>query len=626
MCGIAGIVSVGGADPRLARRMIDRLRHRGPDHTAVEALPNAVLAAARLAIVDPIDEANQPMWDRSRRWCAVVNGEIYNFREIRDELEVAGAEFLTRSDTEVVLEAYKRWGPRCLDRFNGMFALAVWDCEEQLLFLARDRFGVKPLFTRFDGERFFFASEMKAILATGMAVEIDASVVGAVLRYEGADRGTLAMFRGIEALPPGSYALVKPGDRPQPILWWRIADHQINVPARRRDRVELFRETLLDAVRLRLRTDVSNAITLSSGLDSSMIYAAYHALRREGRAEQATLGGVSALTPFVVGYPGDPIDESAAAAELARLFGDVATIVTPRPEDTETLAREVVWHQETIPWNAAVLAYHSLYKSIAATGARVVLEGHGSDEMLAGYPQFTSLAYRHALRHGRLLRAWSYRRASAGARNVAADRVPAPPSPIFDRSMFNAAPSVNEVVRGVSPLRAAMLRAFESQVLPTILRIFDRASMAASVESRSPFLDWRLVALVFSLPESDIVRHGRTKWIQRAAARRWLPKTVTERRGKNGFAMPHPRWFRHPSVVRMLRDALSGGMIARTAGLDARAFERTLNDEVARGFTYSGATALWQAYAYALLVQTFTASAFGERSHPNPGTAATEGS
>src|SRR5437762_55035 len=290
MCGIAGIVSNAPIDSRVPRAMIERLHHRGPDHQGVEMLDGAAIAAARLAIVDIDPEANQPLWDVEHRFVIAMNGEIYNFREIRDEI---GETLRTSSDTEVALAAYKKWGATCLDRFNGMFALAIWDIRERVLFLARDRFGVKPLFTRVERDRFLFASEMKAILGAGVDAEINPDLVKSVVTYQGADRGSLATFRGIESLPPGHYAIVRPGETPRVTQWWRLQDHLIDVPKRRRDRVALFRETPLDAVRLRLRTDVDTAISLSGGLDSSSVYAAYHELLRSGRAERATMSGVT---------------------------------------------------------------------------------------------------------------------------------------------------------------------------------------------------------------------------------------------------------------------------------------------------------------------------------------------
>jgi len=414
----------------------------------------------------------------------------------------------------------------------------------------------------------------------------------------------LATFRGIESLPAGHYATIRADEAPRVERWWRLTDHRIAVPRKRADRVALFRETLLDATRLRLRTDVDSAISLSGGLDSSMIYAAYHQLLGTGRAERATTPGATTLRPFTVAWPGDRIDEAPAAAALAAHFGDPLTVVAPRPDDFAALARRVIWHQETIPWNAAVLAYHLLYEAIARHGAKVVLEGHGSDEMLAGYPQFSQIAYRDAVRHFRPFRALQYRRSLAFARNVAADSPERPR--LFDESFYGTPPmEVDPAPPDASAMRRALHRAWTSQVLPTILRIFDRASMAASVESRAPLLDWRLVTLVFSLPDDDIIRAGKTKWIQREAARAWLPREVVDRRGKNGFAMPLPAWFRSPAVTSALRESLADGTIAGAEGVDVGRFRKLLDDEVQRGFTYSGATALWQAYAYAQLRSVF---------------------
>lgn len=621
MCGIAGILGPEGSiDAQRVRRMVDAIAHRGPDDRRVDAFPQLALGFARLSIVDLSAAASQPMFDEARRYAVALNGEIYNFKEVRADLERDGVVFRTRSDTEVVLEAYKRWGAACQTRFNGMWAFAIWDAETRELFLSRDRFGVKPLYLHRTAGQLWFASEVKALLAAGAPAEIAPDAVGAVLRYQGADRGTLSFFKDIESLPAGHCLTCRPGEAPRVERWWRTLDHLVEVPAKRADRVALFRETFIDAVRLRLRTDVPSALSLSGGLDSSSVYAAYHSLLAEGRALRATTDTPSKLTPFIVGYPGDAIDESAQARALAAHFGDEPVLLTPTPDGFRELAREVVWHQETIPWNMATLSYHLLYKAIAAHGAKVVLEGHGSDEMLAGYPQFSDVGLRESLRGLRPFRAWSYARALASAQNLASDRVQSHPlahllkyvvrpkknvvSPLFDRS-FYATPAASMA----KSLKSALHDAFEWQVLPTILRIFDRASMAAGVESRAPFLDWRLVTLVFSLPETDIVREGRTKWIQRAAMDPLLPKGVAWRKGKIGFALPHPLWFRSPAVTGALQEALADGTIGRAPGLDAAEFRRRLERGIRDGFTYQAATELWQAYAYALSLDVF-------RSHP----------
>lgn len=597
MCGIAGIVGASRSyDEQVPHRMIAQLRHRGPDHTGVEILPDVALCSARLSIVDLSPEANQPMWDADRRFAIVFNGEIYNFKELRAELAKSGVQFRTSSDTEVVIEAYKSWGSECQHRFNGMWAFAIWDARERTLFLSRDRFGVKPLFIRRDGSRVFFASEMKGIFAAGFAPQINGDAVDATFRYEGADRDALTLFRDIEAVPAGHSILCSPDASTRTTRWWNTHDHRVDVPRAPADRVERFRELLTDAVRLRLRTDVPTAISLSGGLDSSSIYAAYHALRRRGEADRATVPGQSRLLPFVVAYDGERVDESERARALATHFGDDVVVVRPDPAGFAAQVREVVWHQEAIPWNAGVLAYHALYKAIASAGARVVLEGHGSDEMLAGYPQISQFALRHALRTLRLPSAIRYARSLATAQNLAADNVE-------DRAFMH-------LLRGVTAgpslsLRAALDDAFHSRVLPTILRIFDRASMASSVESRAPFLDYRLVSFVFSLPDRDIVRDGRTKWIQREAMRHDLPADVVLRKGKLGFAVPHRAWFTRPGVAGALRDAVENGLLSRVDGIDVAAFRQRLESGVRDGFTERSATLLWQAYAYAVVADVF---------------------
>jgi asparagine synthase (glutamine-hydrolysing) len=597
MCGIAGVLAPRGSyDDTVPARMIAPLRHRGPDACGVEVLSEVALCAARLAIVDLSPEANQPFWDGEHRCAVVFNGEIYNYKELREELRTSGAIFHTSSDTEVVVEAYKRWGLDFQHRLNGMWGLAIWDATQKTLILSRDRFGVKPLFVRRDREALHFASEMKGILAAGFDAEINPDAVTAVHEWSGADRETLTLFRGIEALPAGHCLIVKPGSAPETRCWWKTLEQRTDVPRRRSDRVDRFRELLIDSVRIRLRTDVPNAISLSGGLDSASVFASYHHLRRQGMADRATLPGAATLIPFVVRYDGEAADESERARRIARHFGDEIRFVHVGPSAFAEDVRDVLWHQEAIPWNAGVLAYHALYKAIAAAGARVVLEGHGSDEMLAGYPQIAQAAMRHAVRHFRLPSAARYARAVASAQNPAGDRVET-------RALLHLARAWRPGV--AMPLRDAIDDAFQYRVLPTILRIFDRASMAASVESRAPFLDYRLVSFTLSLPDSDVIRSGRTKWIERQAMRDFLPPDVVWQKGKLGFAVPQRSWFGRSEVTAAIREALENGAMAAAGTIDVRDCRARFDHAVKHGFTEASATRIWQEYAQAIVAGVF---------------------
>jgi asparagine synthase (glutamine-hydrolysing) len=627
MCGIAGIFDSAPVVPQTPtlRRMIATLRHRGPDHEGVHTERHLGLAHARLSIVDLRECANQPMADVDGTCLIILNGEIYNYKEVRAQLKSLGHRFATDSDTEVILEAYKEWDDACLDRLNGMWAFALWDRSKRRLLLARDRFGVKPLYTHAQNGHLLFASEAKALLAAGAPAAVNARTLNSIVHYAGGDRDRLSLFRGIDSVSAGECLAITP-EGTRRWRWWKTTDHLIDVPRRFSDRVDRYRELLSDAVRIRLRTDVPTALSLSSGLDSSSIYALWHELLRRGEATSGTEERQMMPMPFIAAFPGTAIDESGEALRLVQRFDDEAHLVAVTPERFRENVEEVTWHQESLVWSAAVIAYHELYRAMSQQGVRVVLEGHGSDEVLGGYPQFARVVVGDALRHGRLLRAWGgalaysrsrgpmYDEQATSPLRVIASAVaqklrpkPAAPRHLFDRDFIGwpEVPEPADDVRAFSPLKRTLHGAFHARILPAILRVFDRASMAHGVESRAPFLDWRLVTYAFSLPDTDAIGRGWTKRIQREAMRGVLPPPTVWRKRKIGFALPLPQWFATASVTAALKSGLTDGTIDAAPGVRRDAYARLLAECESRGFTWQSSGALWQAWSYAVWYRRF---------------------
>jgi asparagine synthase (glutamine-hydrolysing) len=656
MCGIAGIFHADqkSVHKSLLQKMAGTLAHRGPDHSSLMELGHVGLAHTRLSIVDLTDAANQPLWDHERRFCVVFNGEIYNFQELRSELLHLGHRFQTKSDTEVLLEAFKRWNIDCFSRFNGMWACAIWDSTNQSLTLCRDRFGVKPLFIATRNETTFFGSEIKAILATGFETKMNHESLWWYLKDAGCDRGSLSLFEDIQAIKAGSLVILKRYQKPQEVTWWSTLDQLSTTPRNYQDRVALFRETLLDAVKLRLRTDVENAATISSGLDSSSIYAAYHAITTKGEAVRATLSGASVLNPFVVSYPGEAIDEAPEAIEFLKGFGTLPTIVTPNATRFRELMDEVTWHQESLVWNGSVLAFHEIYRKIAETGVKVVIEGHGSDEMLAGYPYFSDIALKQFLSGLDIRHAYSAACSYRNTVNPDLDQHAPEAWRIFGSAVHSEIsakygavkkfakrflysrgdatptdPLLEQIPTGLfsqpyvggpfsfphpagfaelSPLKQALYDAFHSKILPNVLRVFDRASMAHSLESRAPFMDYRLVTLVFSLPDTDIIGAGLNKRILRDAMAPLMPRKTAYNTRKLGFAVALPTWFNTPSVQEALWESTIDGTLKNAPGIELDAFRKKLEQGTKQGFTWTDTTLLWQAYSYALWHHRFLRS------------------
>jgi asparagine synthase (glutamine-hydrolysing) len=621
--------------------MINSLSHRGPDRQAVHVEPHIALASARLSIVDLTEAADQPLHDVSGDLTIVFNGEIYNFKELRADLESRGHRFRSHSDTEVILAAYREWGTDCQRHFNGMWAFAIWDQRNLSLYLSRDRFGVKPLFiAELDGD-FLFASEIKALLAAGVPAKLASEAFNS---YCGGE----SMFDGIEPLPAGC-SLELQGSKTVRRRWWDTAANLVGPPKRYAERVEAFRELLCDSVRLRLRADVAPIVTLSGGLDSSSIYAMCRKLSQEGLALSATDETPIDVAAAMVSFAGSPIDESAFATRVAGHFGRSVRSYAVNPDDFRRLVESATWHQEALVWNVSVLVYQDFYSQLAATGSRVVLEGNGADELLAGYAQFAQDAMEKRLRSFRLLSAWSAARAVSRTRNPLLGHAARSPlqklagaavrsliprkkkrqktqaHSLIDRDLltrFVEPPAFAANVPELTPLKRALYGGFHDRLLPTVLRVNDRATMASGVESRAPFLDHRLVSFVFSLPDDDILGAGWTKKILRDAMDPYLPREIVWRENKFGFLAPQPEWFRRPAVLAAFQEAAIDGTVARAPGIDQRLFAQTVARGKLNGFSWQESTELWTAYSYAIWHDVFI-GAKNAAAEPSRKTAAT---
>ena len=585
MCGIAGIWQLDGQP--VAREtiasFIGALAHRGPDGEAVVMDDDRRLALAhrRLAVLGPGPTGRQPMRSASGRYEITYNGEVYNFLELRRDLERDGFRFRSDTDTEVILAAFERWGPDCLLRFNGMWSFAIWDRRRRALFLARDRFGVKPLYVVAGPQRFAFASEMKAFLhLEGFVAEADRRVIEARLAGNFNEH---VLLRGVECVPPGHCLEVRvEGIRRW--RWWNTLDHLVPVPADLDEQAEMFRELLFDACRLRLRCDVPVATALSGGLDSSSVVCSLAAGQRAGTIERQAPEWRRA---FIAGFPGTLQNETPyaqLAAERAEAL-PVVRILSP-----EALAADVgayLYQFEEIGGLYGIAPW-ALYREMRREGVVVSLDGHGGDELLGGYEIHILLAL---LRGGGLLSsprrtldlidtlqhlytaenplrptskafiaAWTIPlvrslvgRLSAVPRLPGMSGMRARQHMLADMARRHSADPAaaqdpdaaaeERAIDAMGPLTGALYRSFHRQSLPRILRNFDLASMGHGVEIRAPLLDWRIVCLGFSVPDESKVSGGYTKRLLREAMRGVVPDRVRLRREKLGFNAPVDRWL-----------------------------------------------------------------------------------
>lgn len=544
-------------------------RPLGDDVTTADAY--LMLGHRRLSIVDPTPAGHQPMVYCDRYWM-IYNGEVYNYCELRTELQAAGYSFASDTDSEVILAAYDRWGPRCLSRFNGMWSLAIYDRQANTLFLARDRFGVKPLYLWNAGGQIQFASEIKAFTAAAAwraRARIDRILEFLIWNVTDQNNGTF--FEGVEQLPAGHYLLVDlaplaggHGLAPvaaqvaQPVRWYDIAPG----PALTGNAaLAAIRDALDDAVRLRLRADVIVGSCLSGGLDSSAIVCL---MSRQLQAEDPT-GAVKTITARSLDAAFDEGNYARAVIDATRA---IPTEVTPKPEGLFEELDRVVWHQDEPFVSTSIYAQWCVFKAAAEQGLKVMLDGQGADEVFGGYRGFFGAALAGQVRRGALgkwladVRALKREAGFSTIRSVGytlAYLLPGAARLIgrFDNRSFSDTswilpehhgafgedPSQLHGARAtsVASMSLAQIRATN---LPMLLHWEDRNSMAHSIEARVPFLDYRVVEAGIGLPDTEKVGLGVSKSVVRRAMKGIVPDVVLDRRDKMGFLTAEPLWVR----------------------------------------------------------------------------------
>ena len=606
MCGIAGIFHCGTikpVDPLRVERMCDALVHRGPDDSGVWTAPGVGLGFRRLAIID-LAGSPQPMASADGRAMLVFNGEIYNFRELRRELKHLGATFRTDGDGEVILAAWQQWGVDCLRRLHGMFAFAIYDTGARTLFLARDRLGVKPLFMAHlsDGS-LAFASELKGLLAHPLLRrEVDPLAVEDYLAW-GYVPDHRSILKGVEKLAAGHYLLLRHDAPPTaPQRWWDVSFAERRRGSERDLEAELLHH-LREAVTSRMTADVPLGAFLSGGVDSSTVVALMAEASRDP------------VRTCSIGFDVASFDETAHAAEVARLFGtdhETRVVNADQFDAIDTIAAmfdEPFADASALPtWRVCQLARESV---------TVALSGDGADEALAGYRRQVFHVHEERVRGilpsafrrdvlgplGRLYPKadWAPRplRAKAtllalagdGAEGYARGLSVVPPEP---RGTLYASEMTRQLgdyraeqplvdLMGKAPARSGLDRAQYADLkfwLPgDILTKVDRTSMAVSLEAREPLLDHRLVEFAATLPERMRVRGGQGKYLMKKAMRRYLPDRILYR-PKQGFVTPIAQWLRGP-LAGEARAIASSAALARTGWFETAVLGKLAEAHVA---------------------------------------------
>jgi asparagine synthase (glutamine-hydrolysing) len=574
MCGISGIYNFNGQAVGIEtlKRFTDSMFHRGPDGSGYELLNDNTLGLGqrRLSILDLSILGKQPMSYADGRYWITYNGEVFNFESIKSELMHKGYVFISNTDTEVILASYIEWGKDCLSKFNGMWAFAIWDDSEQELFLARDRFGIKPLYYSYiPGESFSFASETRAFkYLNGFNRSINNDYLNITLEDPYALEGLgYTIFENIFQILPGHFLTIRNNEAIVQKRWWHINDHLIEVPNKFEEQAEKFYELFRDACRLRLISDVPIGTALSGGLDSTAVYSTvFDILKSEnlGRVDKDSQRAFTAI------FPGLAQDEQKYAEKAAAYTGGPITYIE---SDVNNLIQQIEYETELSDFVNVfpISSISNVYKGMRNNGIVVSMDGHGVDEMLYGYRDMVYSLYNEALWHKWASETksfqyvlenlyhpnqWSNEQAKFDRKFD--EKIQRESSVFYKLKRSLKGKSANKEFLPVSlpnlsdkpyqfddlSMGERMLRYETFQhTLPTLLRNFDRAGMMNSVEIRMPFMDWRLVSYIFSLPQASKIGHGFTKRIVRESMKGKMDESLRTRTYKVGIKSPIEHWI-----------------------------------------------------------------------------------
>jgi asparagine synthase (glutamine-hydrolysing) len=616
MCGIAGFAdldaggSTAAADRARVEAMCDVMRHRGPDDEGIHVEAGVGLGMRRLSIID-LSTGHQPIHNEDRTVWVVFNGEIYNYRELREQLEAAGHRFYTSSDTETIVHGYEQWGERVFSRLRGMFGIALWDTRARTLLVGRDRAGIKPLYYAEAGGRLFFGSEAKCVLANPeVDRELDPAALDHYLAYLYTPRDR-AIFRGMHKLPPGHFLKVGDG-RVDVCRYWQLPTVQ-SFRGSEDDALAELEQTLGDAVRSHMVSDVPLGAFLSGGIDSSVVVALMAAASSRP------------VKTFSIGFDESGFNELPYAKRVAEHLGTEHHELVVRPDALDILDR-VIWHfDEPFADSSAIPTWY--VSEMARRQVTVVLSGDGGDELFGGYDRYlphprvasfdriapgigralASVAWRalphgargkNFLRHvgrdpqGRYLDSVTFYHADERQQLLSADvrqRLAGWDAEAFFRAPFARFDDL--------PLAAQMMSFdFETYLPEDCLTKVDRMSMAHSIESRVPLLDHQVIEFAASLPPSLKIQGGRRKHLLKELAFRLVPREWLER-PKQGFGVPIGHWFRG-SLRDVFGDILRSPLTRQRGYFDAAFVDRVLEEHLAGRRDHS--LRLWQLLVFEL--------------------------
>jgi len=636
MCGICGIVSLDNKpiDVSVIKNMADTVRHRGPDGEGFllahkesgawqtsEEIANGnwqiALGHRRLSIIDLSNAGCQPMSYANGQYWIIHNGEIYNYLELRTELESMGYKFNSHTDTEVILAAYDKWGKECLGRFNGMWSFAILDTKNNQLFCARDRAGVKPFYYYFapngtHGKVFVFSSEIKQLFChPSVKKSVNDGTLYDYLIYGLLDHSDQTLYKGIRQLRGAHYMIIPLHNNtswtPAPIKYWDInLSNKLNNWSDAQY-IERFKELFENSIRLRLRSDVPIGSCLSGGLDSSGIVSIVNKLLKEQ-------GKTELQKTFSSCFDDPKYDERRYIEKVIEFTKVTPHYVFPKGERLLEELDKLIWHQDEPFGSTSIYAQWNVFRLAKENGVTVMLDGQGGDEILAGYPTYMGVYFIQLLKQARLLRltkemtgyysllGYSFGQAIKHMFSVytqkglyrllgrTAQQKPDWLNEDFWQTGKEQSPFEKQSLKDSQPgsrLDKKLYELYFDTNMPALLHYEDRNSMAFSIESRVPFLDYNLVEFMFSTPADQKIRGGWAKYLYREAMKGLIPEEVRLRKDKMGFVTPEEIWMKatlKPYMEKVLSETKADDSIFDSTKL-VKSFDDITNNKEQFSFT-----------------------------------------
>lgn len=598
MCGISGIINFDGSavDEGKLRSMIELIKHRGPDDEGFHIDGSIGLGHCRLSILDLSSAGHQPMCSEDGKKWITYNGEIYNYLEIRKELIKKGHKFRSDTDTEVIIHAYEEWGEDCPNKFNGMWAFAIWDSGKKELFCSRDRFGVKPFYYYCDRKIFVFASEIKSLLSLGIPRLANDDMIYDFLKYGILDHTNSTFFRGVEKLPAASSLRIGFNNGPSIKKYWdfSVSDEIRSKKKETEKHCAEFRDLFMDSVKLRLRSDVATGSCLSGGLDSSSIVCVANNFLKENI--KCSLG--EKQKTFSACFSDKLYNEQKYIEAVLAKTGAERNMIFPKAEEFLQDIDDLLWHQEEPFLNFGTYIQWRVMEK-ASEKVKVLLDGQGADENLCGYRKFYVFYLKKLIEMGNYLKF-----AVEGARFFSSPEIIGTLSARSGLRYFGLG---NKIIGLDNLLKKEYFERYKNREvlfsfrgnlgkrikedvtkwsLPVLLRYEDKNSMAHSIESRVPFLDYRLVERTASFPIEEKIYGGWTKYVLREAMKNIIPDEVRLRKSKLGFSAPEDKWIKKTLMTEMKSVIKHSSFLSRY--VDVKKAESELDRYVLNRSIWSG--------------------------------------